>query len=71
MCEEGAERAEQQAEATGMPSERSGTSRSPDQGEAGAAPPAAPPDDEEIGGPKGPDPTRFGDWERKGRCIDF
>jgi hypothetical protein len=26
---------------------------------------------EEIGGPKGPDPTRFGDWERKGRCIDF
>ena len=26
---------------------------------------------EEIGGPKGPEPTRFGDWERKGRCIDF
>ena len=25
----------------------------------------------EIGGPKGPEPTRFGDWERKGRCIDF
>lgn len=25
----------------------------------------------ETGGPKGPDPTRFGDWERKGRCIDF
>jgi len=25
----------------------------------------------EIGGPTGPDPTRFGDWERKGRCIDF
>jgi hypothetical protein len=25
----------------------------------------------EIGGPAGPDPTRFGDWERKGRCIDF
>ena len=24
----------------------------------------------EIGGPKGPDPTRYGDWERKGRCID-
>ena len=32
-------------------------------------PAAAPP--EEIGGPKGPEPTRFGDWERKGRCIDF
>jgi hypothetical protein len=25
----------------------------------------------EIGGRAGPDPTRFGDWEIKGRCIDF
>ncbi|WP_139306298.1 succinate dehydrogenase assembly factor 4 [Methylomonas sp. LWB] len=25
----------------------------------------------EIGGPKGPEPTRYGDWERKGRCVDF
>jgi hypothetical protein len=25
----------------------------------------------EIGGPPGPDPTRFGDWEKFGRCIDF
>lgn len=25
----------------------------------------------EIGGPQGPEPTRYGDWERKGRCIDF
>jgi hypothetical protein len=25
----------------------------------------------EIGGPKGLEPTRFGDWERAGRCIDF
>lgn len=25
----------------------------------------------EIGGPSGPDPVRFGDWERGGRCIDF
>jgi hypothetical protein len=25
----------------------------------------------EEGGPAGPEPTRFGDWERKGRCIDF
>jgi hypothetical protein len=32
-------------------------------------PPAAPP--VEIGGPAGPEPTRYGDWERKGRCIDF
>ena len=25
----------------------------------------------EIGGPAGPEPTRFGDWEKGGRCIDF
>jgi hypothetical protein len=25
----------------------------------------------EIGGPKGPEPTRFGDWEQKGRVSDF
>lgn len=25
----------------------------------------------EIGGREGPDPTRFGDWEKNGRCIDF
>jgi len=25
----------------------------------------------EIGGRAGPEPTRFGDWERSGRCIDF
>lgn len=23
------------------------------------------------GGPRGPEPTRYGDWERKGRCTDF
>ena len=25
----------------------------------------------EIGGRRGPEPTRFGDWEKNGRCIDF
>lgn len=25
----------------------------------------------EIGGPKGPEPTRYGDWEKNGRCYDF
>ncbi|RLN11224.1 hypothetical protein C2845_PM09G03370 [Panicum miliaceum] len=25
----------------------------------------------EIGGPRGPEPTRYGDWERSGRCSDF
>lgn len=35
------------------------------QAEAAAAPPA------EEGGPAGPEPTRFGDWERKGIAVDF
>ncbi len=26
---------------------------------------------EEIGGPSGPEPTRYGDWERNGICSDF
>lgn len=25
----------------------------------------------EIGGSKGPEPTRYGDWESNGRCTDF
>jgi hypothetical protein len=33
------------------------------------AQPAAPP--REVGGREGPEPTRFGDWELRGRCIDF
>ncbi|MET0282605.1 MAG: succinate dehydrogenase assembly factor 4 [Steroidobacteraceae bacterium] len=48
----------------------------------GAAPPASQPDAPgkgvaqsvpvpESGGPAGPEPTRYGDWERRGRCIDF
>ncbi|MBK6658048.1 MAG: DUF1674 domain-containing protein [Proteobacteria bacterium] len=48
-----------------------------------AAPPAAQPGDKEpatppatdrpreYGGPAGLEPTRYGDWERKGRCVDF
>lgn len=32
-------------------------------------PPKDPP--KEIGGPAGPEPTRYGDWEQKGRCTDF
>ena len=31
----------------------------------------APPGPKEIGGPKGPEPTRYGDWERKGLVSDF
>ena len=25
----------------------------------------------ELGGPQGPEPTRYGDWEKNGRCSDF
>jgi hypothetical protein len=25
----------------------------------------------EIGGQEGPDPTRYGDWEKNGRVSDF
>ena len=25
----------------------------------------------ERGGPAGPEPTRYGDWERKGMAVDF
>jgi hypothetical protein len=40
----------------------------PANGESAAA---TPPPAREIGGVAGPDPTRFGDWEKNGRCIDF
>ncbi|MCI1709653.1 MAG: DUF1674 domain-containing protein [Chiayiivirga sp.] len=30
-----------------------------------------PPTPREVGGREGPDPVRYGDWEKNGRCIDF
>jgi hypothetical protein len=33
--------------------------------------PRRPPLPREIGGQKGPEPTRYGDWEKAGRCTDF
>ena len=33
--------------------------------------PAAPSDGQEEGGPKGREPTRYGDWENDGICRDF
>jgi len=33
--------------------------------------PKEPEKPKEIGGREGPDPTRYGDWEKAGRCIDF
>lgn len=39
-----------------------------DKKETEAQKPAPP---REIGGPKGPEPTRYNDWEKGGRCVDF
>jgi hypothetical protein len=49
--------------------ERSVQDAAPVPGAHSTPPLKAPP--REIGGPSGPEPTRYGDWERKGRCIDF
>jgi hypothetical protein len=38
---------------------------------AAASPASSAPPVREIGGREGPEPTRFGDWELRGRCIDF
>lgn len=39
--------------------------------EAALTPPQALPLPPEVGGQKGPEPTRYGDWEKNGRCTDF
>lgn len=49
----------------------------PDSGTAVETPGADLPDEpqatkpKEIGGRDGLEPTRYGDWEKAGRCIDF
>ncbi len=43
----------------------------PDPTPAGDPPSDPPIRMKEIGGPSGPEPTRYGDWERKGRVYDF
>jgi len=43
----------------------------PKPSEPEAAQPDKPLLPKEIGGPKGPEPTRYGDWEVNGRCTDF
>nr|WP_290595076.1 MULTISPECIES: DUF1674 domain-containing protein [unclassified Arenimonas] len=47
--------------------------QSTDAPEAPASPPGPAPAEPpaEVGGRGGPDPTRYGDWEKNGRCIDF
>jgi hypothetical protein len=49
-----------------VPEEKSETHSEP---KSEGAAPSKPP--REIGGVKGPEPTRYGDWEHKGCCTDF
>ncbi len=61
---------EDQTHSTPEPSAGSETPDDP-ASEHGDEHPPGPERPVEIGGPKGPEPTRYGDWERKGRCSDF
>lgn len=47
------------------------TSTSPEQLVFAPFPDNVNPNTGEVRGPTGPEPTRYGDWERKGRCSDF
>ncbi len=42
-----------------------------DKGKTPKTPAAAKTAAREFGGAEGPDPTRYGDWQHKGRCSDF
>lgn|GEM_PF-793477 len=62
----------EQTSAAGRPESRTGQDR-PTRAPAADAPrPQQPQQPEgEKGGPTGPEPTRYGDWEKGGRCFDF
>ena len=47
------------------------TERGEDTAPAAAEDTTKPARPKEIGGRDGPDPVRYGDWEKNGRCIDF
>jgi len=50
------------------PADNAATSKSPSSSDSSDDARKTP---REINGPKGPEPTRYGDWEQKGRCSDF
>jgi len=54
------------SDADGTPPAATDTASTPNS--PGEAKPGAP---HEVGGRAGPEPTRYGDWEKNGRCIDF
>ena len=64
------------AHIAGMPDSAKPAAKPPAPPQPGPAKPtpAAKPEaakEVEYGGPKGPEPTRYGDWEKNGRCSDF
>jgi hypothetical protein len=59
-----------EVESMNAPQEKQSTPE-PSQVAEPAPPPAGQSPPREIGGRDGPDPTRYGDWEKAGRCIDF
>ncbi len=54
-----------------LPGKPAAAQRADDNKTARDEPPAASMRPVEIGGRDGLDPTRYGDWEKGGRCIDF
>lgn len=59
-----------------LPVAGDGADQAGSQGESAAAVPKGDPREQssrppELGGRDGLEPTRYGDWEYKGRCIDF
>jgi len=47
------------------------TEKTSEQSQEQVPPPKTSDKPSEHGGPKGPEPTRYQDWERGGRCVDF
>lgn len=43
----------------------------PPPGDEKSPPPPPPPTEKEVGGRGGPDPVRYGDWEKGGIAVDF
>ncbi len=53
------------------PKQPGGSEQDKGAAKGGEVPPAAEQEKKEVDGPRGPEPTRYGDWERAGRCSDF
>lgn len=58
-------------QASGQPDSDGALPATPTREDADDAPSKGEESPREIGGRPGPDPTRYGDWEKNGRCIDF